>query len=125
MTVDTSARVQALRKAMSRETLSFYCVPSEDSHASGRLSVVRIIRSFAHWLEYTAACDERRAYISGFDGSAGIAVIGQKQCYLFTDGRYFNQASQQIDDNWLLMKQGLPNVPTYVTTVRVMSSCLT
>ncbi|CCG82042.1 Xaa-pro aminopeptidase [Taphrina deformans PYCC 5710] len=97
MTVDTSARVQALRTAMSKENLSYYCVPSEDSHAS----------------EYTAACDERRAYISGFDGSAGIAVVGQKQCYLFTDGRYFNQASQQIDDNWRLMKQGLPNVPTW------------
>lgn len=96
MTVDTHARVQALRKEMATQDLSYYCVPSEDAHAS----------------EYTAACDERRAYISGFDGSAGIAIVGLKKCYLFTDGRYFNQAAQQIDDNWELMKQGLPNVPT-------------
>lgn len=32
---------------------------------------------------------------------------------LFTDGRYFLQASQQLDDNWTLMKQGLPGVPTW------------
>lgn len=62
--------------------------------------------------EYTAACDERRAYISGFDGSAGIAIVGLHKCYLFTDGRYFNQATQQLDGNWELMKQGLPEVPT-------------
>lgn len=108
MTVDTSnhylmvkliigARVSALRAAMNKAKLDYYCVPSEDSHAS----------------EYTAECDERRAYISGFDGSAGIAIVGLSKCYLFTDGRYFNQASQQIDANWSLMKQGLPDVPTY------------
>ena len=97
MTVNTTKRVSALRSAMSTDDLQYYCVPSEDSHAS----------------EYTAACDERRAYISGFDGSAGIAIVGLKQCYLFTDGRYFNQASQQLDQNWLLMKQGLSNVPTW------------
>jgi len=32
---------------------------------------------------------------------------------LFTDGRYFLQASKQIDHNWTLMKQGLPDVPTW------------
>lgn len=37
----------------------------------------------------------------------------QAEAVLFTDGRYFLQASQQLDDNWTLMKQGLPNVPTW------------
>lgn len=37
----------------------------------------------------------------------------QAEAALFTDGRYFLQASQQLDDNWTLMKQGLPNVPTW------------
>lgn len=32
---------------------------------------------------------------------------------LSTDGRYFNQASKQLDDNWLLLKQGVENVPTW------------
>lgn len=73
-------------------------VPSEDQHAS----------------EYLAACDERRAYISGFTGSAGLAIVtavGKAQ--LFTDGRYFLQASKQLDDNWNLQKQGLKGVPTW------------
>jgi Xaa-Pro aminopeptidase len=33
--------------------------------------------------------------------------------YLFTDGRYFLQAEEQLDENWILFKQGLPDVPTW------------
>ena len=52
--------------------------------------------------EYVAPCDGRRAFISGFDGSAGVAVIRREggkaeSAKLFTDGRYFNQAGQQLD----------------------------
>ncbi|THH04905.1 hypothetical protein EW145_g5189 [Phellinidium pouzarii] len=43
----------------------------------------------------------------------GCAVVTDKNAYLFTDGRYFLQASQQLDKNWTLMKQGLPDVPTW------------
>lgn len=50
---------------------------------------------------------------TGFDGSAGCAVITMDKAALFTDGRYFNQASKQLDSNWTLMKQGLPDVPTW------------
>ena len=56
--------------------------------------------------EYIAACDERRAFISGFTGSAGTAVITENQALLWADGRYYLQASEQIDNNWTLMKQG-------------------
>lgn len=72
-------------------------VPSEDQHSS----------------EYIAHCDERRAYISGFNGSAGCVVVTLDNAYLFTDGRYFLQAEKQLDQNWTLMKQGLPDVPTW------------
>jgi Xaa-Pro aminopeptidase len=72
-------------------------VPSEDSHSS----------------EYIAPCDARRAYISGFSGSAGCAVITHDKAALATDGRYFNQASKQLDDNWTLLKQGIQDVPTW------------
>lgn len=72
-------------------------VPSEDSHAS----------------EYIAPCDARREFISGFSGSAGCAVITQSMAALATDGRYFNQASKQLDNNWTLLKQGFENVPTW------------
>ena len=51
--------------------------------------------------------------ISGFSGSAGTAVITLEKATLSTDGRYFNQASKQLDDNWHLLKQGLEDVPTW------------
>lgn len=96
-TVDTSVRLDALRKLMAEKPVSTYVVPSEDQHSS----------------EYLAQCDERRAFISGFTGSAGTAIVTKDKAYLFTDGRYFLQAEQQLDKNWTLMKQGLPNVPTW------------
>ncbi|KAL8635988.1 MAG: hypothetical protein Q9228_006571 [Teloschistes exilis] len=52
-------------------------------------------------------------FISGFSGSAGTAVITNEKAALATDGRYFNQASKQLDSNWHLLKQGLEDVPTW------------
>jgi Creatinase/Prolidase N-terminal domain len=52
-------------------------------------------------------------YICGFSGSAGTAVITMNKAALATDGRYFNQASKQLDDNWTLLRQGLEDVPTW------------
>lgn len=72
-------------------------MPSEDAHSS----------------EYIAPCDARREYICGFSGSAGTAVIAHDKAALATDGRYFNQASHQLDSNWTLLKQGLQDVPTW------------
>lgn len=87
-------------------------VPSEDSHQS----------------EYIAPCDARRGeipsslphrmlivieYICGFSGSAGTAVVTLDKAALATDGRYFNQASKQLDSNWELLEQGLEDVPTW------------
>ncbi|KAF7338774.1 putative Xaa-Pro aminopeptidase P [Mycena sanguinolenta] len=96
-TINTSQRLETLRKLLAQEQVQAFVVPSEDQHSS----------------EYLAECDERRAFISGFNGSAGCAVITATQAFLFTDGRYFLQAEQQLDKNWTLMKQGLPNVPTW------------
>ena len=42
----------------------------------------------------------------------GVAVVAKEKALLWTDGRYHLQASQQLDSNWTLMKQGVPNVPT-------------
>lgn len=53
------------------------------------------------------------AFICGFTGSAGTAVITHEKAALATDGRYFNQASKQLDSNWELLKQGLTDVPTW------------
>lgn len=96
-TVDTSARLAQLRQLMQEHKVDVYIVPSEDSHQS----------------EYIAPCDARREFISGFSGSAGTAIISLSQAALSTDGRYFNQAAKQLDNNWALLKRGVEGVPTW------------
>jgi Xaa-Pro aminopeptidase len=73
-----------------------YIVPSCDAHQS----------------EYISSRDGRRSFISKFNGSAGTAVVFDQKALLWTDGRYFLQASQQLSSDWQLMKQGVDGVPT-------------
>ncbi|KAL3452855.1 hypothetical protein BJX65DRAFT_292779 [Aspergillus insuetus] len=96
-TVDTTKRLGDLRKLMQEHKVDVYIVPSEDSHQS----------------EYIAPCDGRREFISGFTGSAGTAIISSSEAALSTDGRYFNQAAKQLDNNWTLLKRGVEGVPTW------------
>ncbi|XP_017025563.1 xaa-Pro aminopeptidase ApepP [Drosophila kikkawai] len=77
-------------------SIAAYIVPSDDAHQS----------------EYQCQHDERRAFVSGFDGSAGTAVITTETALLWTDGRYYQQAEKQLDDNWVLMKDGLTTTPS-------------
>ncbi|XP_044750322.1 xaa-Pro aminopeptidase ApepP [Coccinella septempunctata] len=79
-----------------KEPLQAYIIPSSDAHSS----------------EYIAACDQYRAFISGFTGSAGTAVVTQDRACLWTDARYYLQASQQLDENWTLMKEGESSTPS-------------
>ncbi|KAI9294101.1 Creatinase/aminopeptidase [Neoconidiobolus thromboides FSU 785] len=97
--IDTSSQVNQLRQLMKKQEYNIhaYIVPSGDAHQS----------------EYTADVDARRSYISGFDGSAGIAIIGLEKAYLFTDGRYYLQANEQLDSNWELKKQGESSTPLW------------
>ncbi|KAI9023837.1 peptidase M24, structural domain-containing protein [Phycomyces nitens] len=99
MSTQHGQRLTRLRQVMTElpKPLDAFVVPSEDAHQS----------------EYTADCDNRRAWISGFTGSAGCAVITSSDAALFTDGRYFLQASQELGPEWKLMKQGTENVPTW------------
>lgn len=62
--------------------------------------------------EYLARRDERRAFMTGFDGSAGTAVVSQTEALVWTDGRYFEQAEQQLYANWTLMRMGLLETPS-------------
>jgi Xaa-Pro aminopeptidase len=92
---------------MKENDLAVYIVPSEDEHNS----------------EYVSSADQRRSFISGFTGSAGIAIITRDllnfndvpegKSALSTDGRYFNQAGQELDYNWVLLKQGAKGEPTW------------
>ncbi|KAA8893971.1 putative Xaa-Pro aminopeptidase P [Sphaerosporella brunnea] len=97
VTANTADRLAALRRLMGREKVDVYVIPSEDSHSS----------------EYICEADARRAWLTGFTGSAGCAVVTHEKAVLATDGRYFNQAEHQLDSNWELLKQGMPDVPTW------------
>lgn len=105
--INTSLRLEKLRRLMQENDLGVYVVPSEDQHQS----------------EYVAPVDQKRAFISGFSGSAGVAVITRDvnsfgdvpegSAALATDGRYFTQATNELDFNWTLLKQGLKGVPSW------------
>jgi Xaa-Pro aminopeptidase len=83
-------RLAALRDLMAQQQIDFYYVPAADAHGN----------------EYVPDCWQRRAWISGFTGSAGDVLVGRQQAYLWTDGRYFLQAEQELDgDCFQLMKQ--------------------
>lgn len=83
-------RLTDLRALMTQHKVDYYFVPSRDAHDN----------------EYLPDCWQRRAFISGFDGSAGDVLVGLDTAYLWTDPRYFLQAEQQLDHNaFTLMKQ--------------------
>ncbi|KAK9503079.1 hypothetical protein O3M35_011725 [Rhynocoris fuscipes] len=65
-----------------------------------------------HMSEYLAEKDRRLKYVSGFSGSAGTAIITDSEANLWTDGRYFIQAVNEMDSNWNLMKSGIDGTLT-------------
>jgi Xaa-Pro aminopeptidase len=75
-----------------------------------------IVPSFdAHQSEYVPEHWKARQWISGFTGSAGTVVVTQKEAGLWTDGRYFIQAENQLKGSEIkLFKMGQPGVPTYI-----------
>ncbi|KAH6825497.1 aminopeptidase P1 [Perilla frutescens var. hirtella] len=85
-------KLAALRSQMVSHSppLDALVVPSEDYHQS----------------EYVSARDKRREFVSGFTGSAGLALITENEALLWTDGRYFLQAEQQLSNQWKLMRIG-------------------
>lgn len=54
--------------------------------------------------------DQRRHFITGLTGSAGNAVVSMDKAALWTDGRYYLQAEQQLDCNWIIIKSGKEDV---------------
>lgn len=90
-------RLQLLRQKMAETGVTVYVVPSSDCHES----------------EYVCAHYQARAWITGFTGSAGTAVITMDEAGLWTDGRYFIQAQRQLaDTGFRLFRMGEPGVPT-------------
>ncbi|XP_026465025.1 xaa-Pro aminopeptidase ApepP-like [Ctenocephalides felis] len=64
-----------------------------------------------HQTEYPSKMYERRHFLTKFTGSAGQAVVTEKDALLWTDGRYHLAAEKALDANWTLMKAGLPETP--------------
>lgn len=90
-------RIAELRRLMSEKGIDAYMIPSADFHQS----------------EYTGSYFRSRAFMTGFTGSAGTAVITQTQAGLWTDGRYFIQAEKELFGTGItLYKMGNPGVPT-------------
>ena len=89
-------RIELLRGEMMKNDIDYYIILSSDYHDS----------------EYVGGYFKEREYMSGFSGSAGSLVISLTEACLWTDGRYFLQAGQQLEGTGIrLMKMGEPGVP--------------
>ncbi|KAL3660092.1 hypothetical protein V7S43_015013 [Phytophthora oleae] len=66
----------------------------------------------AHQSEYVGDAHKRREFLTGFTGSNGTALVTPDQALMWTDGRYFLQAEQELSDDWTLMKSEEPGVPS-------------
>lgn len=94
---EINQRLESLREVMRREHLSAFIFPSTDAHQS----------------EYVADHWQGRAWISGFNGSAGTAVVTMKSAALWTDSRYFLAAEEQLKGTeFQLMKLKIEGTPT-------------
>jgi len=86
--------------------------------AENAIDAIIIGSEDAHQSEYVCDADARRTFVSGFTGSAGTALVLQDQALLWTDGRYYLQASQELTSSWTLMKAGMPNVPDILEWIK-------
>lgn len=90
-------KIELLRKEMSEQGVQACIIPTTDPHIS----------------EYTPSHWKTRAWLTGFTGSAGTAVITAEKAGLWTDSRYFIQAEEQLKGSGItLFKMGLPDTPT-------------
>ena len=90
-------RVEALRKYLQKNGLNAFIFPSTDPHQGEYVP--------EHWMT--------RQWISGFDGSAGTAVVTLSDAALWTDSRYFIAAEEQLKGTpFQLMKDGLAETPS-------------
>lgn len=90
-------RINALRSAMAQKGIDIYIIPTADFHHS----------------EYVGDYFKFREYITGFTGSAGTVIFTSEKAGLWTDGRYFIQAEQQLAGSGIeLYRSGEPGVPS-------------
>ena len=96
-------RIQRLRAEMQKRGIDMYVVPTADFHES----------------EYVGAHFKAREYITGFTGSAGTAIVTKDEALLWTDGRYFLQAADQLEGTGVTLcrmgEPGVPKITEYIT----------
>ena len=96
-------KVSLLQEQMKKENIDAFIVYSADPHMSEYLP--------EEWLE--------RAWLTGFTGSAGFAVVTQNKAALWTDGRYFVQAPAELEGSGIeLMKDGVEGTPNYIDWIK-------
>ncbi len=88
--------IKKLQELMKENNINYYIIPTDDDHQSENVG------------EYFQA----RKYFSGFTGSAGTLLVTQDKAYLWTDGRYFIQAANELYDGIELMKMNTEGYPS-------------
>ena len=107
-------KLAILREKMKENNMDIYMIPTADFHQS----------------EYVGEYFKARSYMSGFTGSAGTLVVTLTEAGLWTDGRYFIQAEQQLAGSTITLyrmsEEGVPTVKEFVEDNfrRVASSVL-
>ncbi|QIG88791.1 aminopeptidase P family protein [Chryseobacterium sp. POL2] len=95
----TQDKLTKLREAMHQQKIDAYIIFSADPHMS----------------EYLPNEWKERSWLTGFTGSAGFAVITKDKAGVWTDGRYFVQAAEELKDSTIeLMKEGVEGTPQFV-----------
>ena len=105
-------RLKALREEMKKRSIDIYVVPTSDFHES----------------EYVGEHFKARKFITGFTGSAGTAVITMTEAGLWTDGRYFVQAENQLKGSTVALfrmgEEGVPKVDEFIGEKLPEGGCL-
>ncbi len=95
-------RLSRLRSKMAEEGIDYYMMPTSDFHNS----------------EYSADFFKVREYFCGFDGSNGTLVVSKDEAGMWTDGRYFIQAENQMKGTGVklfrMMEEGVPTIAEYL-----------
>ena len=92
--------LQEIRERIKKENIDVYILPRTDEHQS----------------EYLCVEDERLAFLTGFTGSFGLALVSQSDAFVWTDSRYFLQAEKELKEGWSLKKL-IPEVPRWTVLV--------
>ncbi|MCE3236288.1 MAG: peptidase [Vampirovibrio sp.] len=104
---ETANKLEALRQQMNRHQLDAYLIPSVDEHIN----------------EYLPENKQRRAWASGFTGSAGDFLIATSEAWVFVDSRYYEQADYEVAQDFIhISKQGLSGHPSVTEKLKELAA---